>query len=213
MRRTKRLVAILLAAAALFMLAACGSDMEPNAVGSPVGEQIDHAYTNNLFLFRCDLPEDWVIASKEERLALIGLTRESYDNEDLDKMLERAGTWYELYASTPDDTARLSITVERAAVMNRIAYSPETLLDGNAEPMKANLEASGLQNVQSERGKKEIGGSNREYLLLSGEYEGKMMYIETFYIKTGSYFACMTLSSFGEDHTAEMESFFAPNIL
>jgi len=209
MNRKNRILSLVLAILMMLSLVACGSDEKGNAVGSPVGELIDTEYTNNRFLIRCKLPEDWIAATKEERAALIGLAASAANSEDFDKLMEQAGTWCELYASSADDTARIIITVEKAGPMAAMSYTPKAFLDGMVDTYVKSLENNGLTDVTSERGVKDFMDGEREYLKLSGISGENAIFMEYFIFKSSRYYCTITLSSLGTDQISDVEAMFS----
>lgn len=210
MKRFKRVTAILLTFAAIMALTACSapvSDMSSDPLGTPVGVVDGNSYINKRFLLGCELPEGWIVADDAERLALIGKAVEAGEGEDMAKLLERAGTWYDLYAHTEDDTQRISVTVEQGAIFNRMVYTAKDLADGSAKSLPESLASMGL-TVETERDEKEIGGANREYVFVAGTNEETTIYMEVFYIKSAKYYACVTMSAKDENTIPEMEAMF-----
>ena len=209
MNRKNKILTLILAVALMLSLAACGSDQEGNAVGSPVGELTGTEYLNKRFLIRCNLPEDWNTATKEERAALIGLALSTTDDEEFDKIMEQAGTWCELYASSADDTARISITVERVGPMSAMSYTPKSFLDGIVDTYVRSLQNSGLTDIVSERGTKKFMDGEREYLKLSGNSGDNSIFMEYFIFKSSRFYCTITLSSLGTDQLSDIEAMFS----
>ena len=209
MNQKNRIISLLLLVVLMFSLTSCGSDQEGNAVGSPVGELVGTQYLNKRFLICCDLPEDWTAATKEERAALIGLALSTANDEEFDKIMEQAGTWCELYASSADDTARISITVERVGPMSAMSYTPKSFLDGIVDTYVRSLQNSGLTDITSERGSKKFMDGEREYLKLSGNSGDNAIFMEYFVFKSSRFYCTITLSSLGTDQIADIEAMFS----
>lgn len=206
MKKFKRILAIVLCLAALLVLAGCEAATD---LSSPIGIWTGNLYDNYRFLLECEIPEDWTLQDEQSRLALIGAANSAVNAEDLEMLLDRAGTFYDLVAASPDDNQHLTITVEKAAILNRILYSAKSLLEDSVKLYVSTLENSGITDIQYEIVDKKIGSNERTCLVLSADNNGTPMFMEMFYIKSAKYYCCVNMASQYTDEIAQMEAFFS----
>ena len=226
MKQNLRLISIVLCLVMLLSLAACGkSDVrgsvepgsEPENSAKPVtAEEVTYesgsteggVYTNEFIGIGCQLDESWIYFSDAEIAELSGIMQETIDNEDVNKLLESGQQVIDMYATTLEGLATISISIQDLGVLYGATLDEEAYVENAMESTIEALGDSGVTNVNLEKTSAEFAGAERTALFITGSFSEMPIYEEIICIKKGKYMAFITLCSFNEDVTADLAALF-----
>ena len=200
----KKALSLLLAAAMLFTLSACGEE-EPEL---KVGTVSEGRYENELFGIGCEPGEDWAIADEKELLERAGITRE-YLGEDFAESVKDEELFFDFYAERSDGLRTINIVIHDLGKLGRAAEL-DFILDQQLEGLAAEFEGTDFQNMYAERNRVLFAGELREGAWISCELFGTPLYEQQVYLKVGRYLATITLASFREEDTVALAELFYP---
>lgn len=223
--RMKKIFALLLAAAMLFALCACGSpapaqstEPEPAEEAETVSFQkgtIDgNTYESKLFGIGCTLDESWTIADDEQLAQLMGTVSDVLSSdEDMTSFLESGNVFYDLYATNSTTGASISINVTKAGgflVGAQLSLmSKQDIIDTAYDEMiAANAldtisSSTGMTDAEMSKGTIQFCGEEYPCILISGTIASsgvELPFNETMiYLVGGNYIGTLVVGDFSGD--------------
>lgn len=219
----KRLSAILLSLIFLFSLTGAGSpilggDPEPTSAPGFVTDALfslgtinGDVYENPYIGYGCKL-EGWTYADAEY-IATINNISGTIISSDALEALRNSGTFTDMMANSPDGNLSVNVqyqNIEKTYGPALAAYPLDKFLELVAPNMAPVLEQSGFQDVQVEAGTVLLGGVEHPGLILTSKFTGIPCYQKEACIRTEEYLIFVTVSSFYEDKTDELLTYFYP---
>ena len=173
----KRALSLVLCLCLVFSLvpAACADGEAETILGLKEG----NIYLSEFLGVTAVFDEDWVLLSDEEAQEAMGHVADSFEDEDLAKLLRESGTVCDLFAVAQDGSGD---SVK--------AYAKRML-----EPLKSSLEPMGLEDVEIGQESIDFAGTKHLSLTVSGRMNGAELYERLVLLKAGSYMATVTYAS------------------
>lgn len=243
----KKFIAVILAFAAVFSLAACsagddiGGTVEPDDGDSvPVGgtvtpevpdepekpevpdepEPVDPSlgrieggtYENSFFGIGCTLDNNWTFHTKEELAQMNGSVADALTDEDLKELLNNSKSVYDMYAQADGGLVNMSVIMEDVGVLYGATLEEQDYADISANLLPDALTSAGCTNVETEIATVEFAGSEHMGIKVKCQITVEEVTLDLYElivcIKEDNYFAVITCTSFIEDITGELASWF-----
>ena len=220
----KRLFALLVSLVFLFSLTGAGSpvlsgDAEPTddpglskdalfSLGTINGDVYENPYIG----YGCKL-EGWTFADADYLALINNDLSGSLVSSDVQDLLKKAGNYTEMLATSPDQLKTINIQYQDIAVTYGealSAYPMETILDVAVSMLPTVLENSGYQNVNAQAAVISLGGDDHPGIIINSTYSGIACYQKEACIRTDDYMIFVCVSSFVQDSTDELLSYFYP---
>ena len=180
-----------------------------------IGTTSGGTYENSFIGIGCTLDENWTFASEEEVMAQNGVWEELIDDEDLVEQLSSAATLMDMYASADDGLLTINVTLENIGVLYGMTMDEDEYADAGLATLDDTIAATGMFSDYSfEKSTVMLAGRERtairghELMEIEGVDEGVDIYQTQAVIKAGNYMAIITLTSFTEDVTDILASYF-----
>ena len=155
-------------------------------------------YTSDLLGITATLDENWIIASDEQLAQLGGLVVDSFEDEDVKKLLSDGSTVYEFYALNQKDNSSVNITVQELGRLGGIMVDEDAYADANLKSLPEVLSSGGITVTKLEKTTVEFAGSTHAALSLEGTVNDVALYETIVLLKNGPYMAVVTAASFDE---------------
>lgn len=220
----KRLSAFLLSLVFLFSLTGAGSPVlsgDPEPTSAPDGIVTEalfslgtingDVYENSYIGYGCKL-EGWTYADAEY-IATLNNVSGIIMSSDAQEALRNSGTYTDMMATSPDGNSSVNIqyqNIEKTYGPAIANYPLDKFLELVAPNMPSVLEQSGFQDVQVEAGSVPLGGSEHPGLIITSKFAGIPCYQKEACIRTKEYMIFVCVSSFYEDKTDELLTYFYP---
>lgn len=219
----KRLFAFLLSLVLLFSLTGAGTpvlggDPEPASDSGFTTEALfslgtinGDVYENPYIGYGCKL-ENWTYADAEY-IAQINNLSGVLMSSDIQKAMRESGAFTEMLATSPDKLSSVTIQYQDITATYGEAFSVislDTFVELVAPMMPSALEQAGYKDVSVEAGVVKLGGDDHPGFIIHSSYFGMPCYQKEACIKTDDYMVFICVSSFTEDHTDELLSYFYP---
>lgn len=197
------------------LLTACGAKSEPAQQGegsaaaetaSLVGTISGNTYTNEALGYGCTL-EGWVYATQDQIAELFNITLDSTD-EEFSEQLQNADTYMDMYAQREDNLLNVNVNFENLSSVYAEDLTEQEYVDLSLPQAKAAMEQMQLTNVQMEQTTVVLDGTEHPGIVTTGEYNGVQVFQRQACVKCGTYMGIITVTSYGEDHSAEPFALF-----
>lgn len=221
----KQMLLLVLAAALLLSLCACGNETpatepsQPSNTTAPattapkekdpqLGEYADGVYTNAFLDIRCQVDDRWQVYSDAQLAQLNGLVLDSMTDEDLIAQLKEANVAHLFYASADNGHQSVNVVLENAGVINGILLDEKAYAELSVEQLPTVLRSVGLVNVTAEATTVKFAGGKHAAVEVHGLHSGVDFYEKIVCVKVGSYFGVITVASYHEDLTEDLLAMF-----
>ena len=196
---------------------------ERNTIESPISEGKDskeeseilgvkenNTYASEFLGIMAGFSEEyWYVLSNEETVEAMGYVADSLGNDDLAEQLRNSGTVCDLYVLSLDNSGdNINIQLENLGFLYGLAMSEEAYYKAAVPQLEEAFAQMGLTNVTVKQEKIEFAGSEHVSCLISGEYNGTMIYERMAMVKAGNYMATVTAFSFDRDSVDAMIDMF-----
>ena len=225
MKKIKSLVCILLAVSMLFVLCACGGNVEGNVHHGDASENTENVdgnsdsnfdigtvsggkYENKFFGIGCAMDENWTFATEDQLLDMIGETADQIEDGDLKDSLMNANMFYDMQVASNDGYANINVVIENLGVMYGTIISEDEYVKQNVEQLPSALAQAGIDVNSCEATTVQFAGAERNAIQSSSVTQGVDLYQLQVIIKNGSYIAIVTISSYVSDITADIAAMF-----
>lgn len=216
----KRLPALVLGAAMLAALAACGGPQKPAEGQKPPAEadhqvpteeavlgvysQADNTYENALLGLGFQPGEGWEVWDEGELAQLSGLSAEASPND----ALEGDGYAQVFYAQAQDGLLTAGIALEDLGAPPSDALDEQAYAELAQERVAPALEAMGVSNITTRLGAATLAGAEHPAIFLHGTLQGVELYETVVCVKAGDYMASVTAASYLSDATQDILALF-----
>lgn len=213
----KRLFAVLLSLILLFSLTGAASSVLAENSGITtdalfsLGTIDGDVYENPYLGYGCRL-EGWTYADSDY-IAMVNNLSRSMLSSDVQEMLQKASTYIEMLATSPDNLSTITIQYQNIAS----TYGPgfknvpvETLIDAALPTMPSVFEQNGFKDVKAEAATVLVGGDEHPGIVITSTYYGMANYQKEACIRTDDYVIFICATSFLEDRTDQLLSYFYP---
>lgn len=226
MKRTKRLVAILLLAVLLFALSACSGSNESvfgvTAPTTPLEDAVSDgstlsdsetpaAYRNDYFGYQCVLPSDWYVLNADEVDQVIGVTKDAVGEGDagdiIKKSLESGTSTMDFYALSGSGTQTINIVLGKGTFLERF-LSEAQLLAASTPLLTSALENMGATNITSTSVKITLLGEEHAALRVQGDYQGVSLDELLCMVRKGAYLSTITITDMTGNPTEDALAYF-----
>ena len=206
----KRALSLVLCLCLVFTLASPAAFAEEEAE-TILGLKESNVYLSEFLGITAVFDEDWVLLSDEEAQEAMGHVAESFEDEDLAKLLRESGTVCDLFAVALDGSNdTVSIQLEDLGLLYGMVLSEAAYAKRMLEPLKNSLEQMGLEKVEIGQESIDFAGEEHLGVIISGEMNGAELYERLVLLKAGSYMATVTYASVGSHNADRLpELFFA----
>lgn len=216
----KKLTLVILAAAMLLSLCACGgkanTETTPSTEGTtpttaPVetqapqlGSYENGVYTNPYIGIKCTVGQEWYVYNNEELARFNGLVMDAMTDEDLVEQLKNADAAYLFYAMKDEGLVSVNITLEKLNLISGVLLDEKSYAKASVQQLPAALESMGMADITAEEGMFEVAGQHHAGISIHGTYSGVDFYEKLICIKAGEYMAVVTVASYHEDLTNDI---------
>ena len=205
----KRALSLVLCLCLVFSLvpAACAEEEAETILGLKEG----NVYLSEFLGVTAVFDENWVLLSDEEAQEAMGHVADSFEDEDLAKLLRESGTVCDLFAVAQDGSGdSVNIQLENLGLLYGMVLSETAYAKRMLEPLKSSLEPMGLEDVEIGQESIDFAGEEHLSLTVSGEMNGAELYERLVLLKAGSYMATVTYASLNSRNADRLpELFFA----
>lgn len=189
----KKITVLLLAMAMVLSLAACNfaelaAQLTPSADPAVVmGSITEDRYTNTLFGFTFQLPEDWAFATREEMAQLAGVSVDTYEETAVAEQLSARQTVMTMQAWNAEGLPNVNLNVQFIGGGTQMTMDAYTEMV--ATQMPAAMETSGAQIKEIETRKVSFAGEERLGIAFQAEYETGTFWQFSYYMIVDGYLA------------------------
>lgn len=162
------------------------------------GKVDGNTYRSDFLGMQVTLDENWIIADDEQLVLLGGLVTDSFEDEDVRKLLDSGSTIYEFYALQQTDNSSVNITVQELGLLGGIMMNEDAYADMNLQSLPDMLSSSGITLTQTEKTTMEFAGGTHTALTLEGTVNDVPLYETIVLVKSGNYMAVITAATFDE---------------
>ena len=205
----KRALSLVLCLCLVFtLLPAASAEEEAETI---LGLKEGNVYLSEFLGVTAVFDEDWVLLSDEEAQEAMGHVADSFEDEDLAKLLRESGAVCDLFAVAQDGSGdSVNIQLEDLGLLYGMVLSEAAYAKRILAPLKSSLEQMGLEDVEIGQESIDFAGKKHLSLTLSGRMNGAELYERLVLLKTGRYMATVTYASVNS-RTADRlpELFFA----
>lgn len=208
MKKLLCLVLCLCLVAALGAPAAFAEESEPEA-SEVIGLKEDNVYLSEFLGIRAEFDENWYLLTDEEALETMGYVADSFEDEDVAKLLRESGTVCDLFAVALDGSNdTVNIQLENLGFLYGMVLSEDAYLKMARETLENSLAQAGLANVKLSQESIEFAGEEHLSVIISGEMSGVEVYERMVLLKAGSYMATVTYASIGSHNADRLPELF-----
>jgi hypothetical protein len=165
-------------------------------------------YTNEFLGLSFTAGSGWVFANSAEMAQMLGMSPDAFAPENFDRTVSTAGVAMVMYAASGDGLANVNIVLEDLVRSNAQDITEEQYVQLTKDIVVGTLENAGAENLAYENGEILFAGTAHHAIALQGTIAGLDVYEAQVYIKCGSYMACVTVASYGENHVEEVLAWF-----
>ncbi len=165
-------------------------------------------YENKFFGFGCSMDENWTYATEEQLLNMIGETADMLEDGDLKEGLKDADMFYDMQVASNDGYANINVVVQNLGVMYGTILSEEEIVRQNVEQMPALMAQAGMDVDSCEATTVQFAGAERHAIQSYINSQGVDIYQLQVLVKSGSYIAVVTVTSYVTDITADIAAMF-----
>lgn len=170
-------------------------------------------YENSYFGFGCQLDSTWTYATKDELLAQIDLTAENFSDESLQEQLRKTDMFYDMMAVGGDGLTNINVVIQNLGLLYGSILSEDAYIQANLKELPSQLGSAGMNVSLCEAADVSFAGETHKAIRIVSSIQDVdiTIYQLCVIVKRGSYLANTTITSFGEDTTAEIAAkFYAP---
>ena len=164
------------------------------------GTTENNVYTNTYFEIQGTFSDEWTTATTEELDQINSELPESITNEIAKKELKEGITVIVLYAENGTTAETVNVVTEK---LPGVSFTIDEIVEANIDPVKTELENTGLSDVNVEKGTTEFLGKEDVCLNITGDLQGYKFFEKQVYLQKGDYMMAVTAVSFHEDTTAD----------
>ncbi len=172
----------------------------------------NYTYSNEFFGIGCELDDTWKILSDEEKAALSGLTFDMMEEGGMgnsDRIAMENGNYvFDFFAQKNDNSAVVNMSVGNIGVLYGTVLTEEGYIDATTERIVESLEATGYENVASEKTTITFAGTEHAALNVYGESAGMSIYQTLVALRKGVYVGTVTFTTANEDTTGDLAALF-----
>lgn len=202
----KRTIVLILLAAMLVSLTACGSKSNEKILG--VYSADSHTYDNEFIGIGCKLDTEWDVFDEAGIAELNGMLADAMTDKTIADQLESSGYVQPFYAQKQEGLVTVNITVENLGVLYGSVLDEKGYAEQSVDQIAPTLEALGLTNVTAKIGTVSFAGSEHVAIFVSASLQGVDFYETAVCVKVDRYIACITAGSYMTDTTGDVLSMF-----
>ena len=172
-------------------------------------------YENRFLGIGCTLDENWTFASEDEIKSMNAELVDQSDSETLKEALSSAAELTDMYAIADDGLLTIGIMLENIGVLYGMTMDEDTFVDKQLSGLADAINQIDIFSDYSvEKSTVMLAGQERTAIrghglrMFEGMDEGFEFYQVQAVIKAGNYMAVITLTSFIEDVTDSLASYF-----
>lgn len=200
-----KLPILLLCCVMLLSLCACSSKSDLPLFGQTEGS----TYYNERFGIRCTLDDGWYIYSEEEKAEVAGNTNSLLTDAELEDLVTSGETTvYEFFAQKENATLNIVLAAEKNISLNFL--TEEKLIEGMLPQLEEAYLAVGFEDLNIEQSTTQFLGKEHPCILTTCSLNGVPMQQRQVIVLSGSYYICITASTYYENTTDEILSCFTP---
>lgn len=178
-------------------------ETEAEEEAEPFGTVDGQVYENAYLGFGIELDRSWVIATPEEAAQVLGMGAELMG---VDEQLTQ-GVYCDFYAMTAENTS-LNIILQQESIYTRV-YTDEQILESALAATKAQFEAIGMTDIQTQISEVEFAQRDCAVLALMGTMGDVTLYMGQVMWREGDYIAMVTVSARDSDELDVMDTFYS----
>lgn len=171
-----------------------GNEEMPDVLGTKDG----NVYENQYFDLHWELPSDgWFFLDDEQLSQILQITQQVMDKEDLEKMLEQGGAYFDAYAMSPTNE-NVTITVQalspiQTAVVGKV--TEEALLSANGLQLQSTYKQMGATKCEVNLGTISFCGEEKDCMRVDVELMGTVMKQTYVMVMKGDYLMAITATT------------------
>ncbi len=177
-----------------------------------IGTIENNTYNNEFFDIGCDLDDTWIILNEEELAELSGITFDMMEEGGLgnsDRLAMENGSYvFDFFARKEDYSAAINTSVANIGILYGTALTEEGYIDATTEQIVKSLEATGYENVTSEKTTIMFAGAEHTALTVYGESAGMPIYQTLVAIRKSIYVGTVAFTTANEDTTGNLITLF-----
>ena len=172
---------------------------------SNIGIIKDNAYANLLVGFGCIIDDDWTFLSREEIAEMCGLTVDILNQAELSSAIDEG--MYDMMAISADCMVNVNVVIQDVGLLGTMVQEKD-VVEETLKQVEQLLGSMGFSDVNTQA--QSIDFVDGEH---AGIYNTAMVYNTPFYqrqvvYKKGTHIANITVSSYVEDATLDVFSWF-----
>lgn len=175
-----------------------------------LGEYNGNSYRNDFLNLKCDFPDSWVLASKEELAQISNLTASIMDDEEFAEAIKNSGTVFALYAINAESGSTLNICLENLGLVYGAVLSEQAYAEAAIEKLPEGLASAGMTDIETEIGTIQFLGKEHTCIRVSGTIQEMAFYELLVCQKVGRYVALTTVCTYLVDNTEDVLTLFRP---
>lgn len=203
----KRIAAFLLASVMMFLLISCSGNSDVRGEVIELGSTLDNKYENKFFGIGCKLDGDWTFLSNGEIREMNDITNDMGDDEMASK-LEKAEIIYDMSAVKSNSSGNIVINIENLGIISSATMKEEEYAAASIEGVKSTFEELQATNINAKEDSVTFAGSNHAAIKVNCEISGIKVFQTVVCYKKDKYMACIAITSYVNDTTDEMLSYF-----
>ncbi len=216
----KKLLAIILALAAVLCLAACGGEEAPapdepqQEISQPEQEETptepeepveevdpkrgsvtDNVYKNEAFGISFTADENWYFMTDEEIASLMNISAEQMLADEYAEMIAEADIIYDMYANSLAGGGSVNVNYENLGLIYGSIFDEKAYLEISKTQLSTQLEGSEVGIEKCELSTVSVSGTEVPCLEIELDYFGFPVYEKLIAKKVGSWMGVVTLSA------------------
>ena len=185
-----------------------------------IGEIQGNNYINDFFNIKYTGNDDWRLLNEEQLATISTSIKDVLTNDSAKTALENGKTSIIMYAVSREADKNVSIMVEKHDINNTQDADIDAFLDKSVDSLTETLPGQGFKELEVSKKDLTFCSEPAKGIAIKAKYnlkaadgsdnaEEKEIYESMVYLFRGSYSACITAASFGEDKTGEVLDMFS----
>lgn len=172
---------------------------------SNIGIIQGNSYVNILMGFGCTVEDGWTFASREEIAQMCGVTVDILDQAELSSAIDEG--MYDMAAFAADSMANVNVVIQDMGLLGA-AVEEKELVDQVLGQMEQLFSSMGYSDVKSEARTIDFIGGEHAGIYTTATINSIDFYQCQVEYKAGTHVASITVTSYGEDVTADILAWF-----
>ena len=200
-------IALLLVFVMALLLVSCSGNNDVRGEVIELGSTSDNKYENKFFGIGCKLNDDWTFLSNGEIREMNDITNDMGDDE-MASTLETAEIIYDMSAVKSNSSGNIVINIENLGIISSATMKEDEYAASSVEGIKSTFEDLMAENISVKKTTVTFAGGSHAAIEVGCEISGIKVYQKVVCYKKDKYMACIALTSYNEDTTDEMLSYF-----